>query len=624
MKPLQAPRDEWLTTGRAVVLIGVCAVAAYANALTGAFVFDDVEQIVQNPGLRSWDNLGTAFTSHVWAFREHAGTAGVPPPLPYYRPLFTALFTLQYQIFGLWPPGWHLVSLTLHILCSLLVLRVVQRVCADRVLAVGTALLFAVHPVHTQSVAWISGVTDPLFAVFYLGSLAVYLDARQRASGRRAVAWLLFVVAAFCKETALSLPLLVFLYEAGAPPGGLRQRLGRALRQTAPFLVAALVYLVPRYLVLGELMWTNPQAPDRPLSATLLTLPFVLCSYLFHLAWPVGLSITYATSFVTSPGSPRFLVPLGALIALAAGAIALRRRFTRPLWFAIGLIVVPLLPVLRLGGISREEYLVFDHYLYLSVAGWSYLVTAALMHLSAVASGRREHRAPAARRLFTVTMGGVLVASILLCARENRSWADSRALWSNVVRVRPAYWSGHYNLGLTLLDAGAVADARQALETAAQLNPDEAYVFAALGRVTAALGDPLAAIGYYRRALALQPDQLESLNNLAVVFLGAGDYAQAEVNLRHALAVDPRAVATRSNLVVCLLQQEKFADAVPEAEQLVQDTPNDAFAHYQLGIAYEGAGRRSDAVRTLMRARDLATSADLQHGIAELLRAMAP
>ena len=117
---------ENLGPARTAFLICVLSLLSYANSLGGDFVFDDTDQIVENQDIRSWDNLGRAFTTHVWAFREKPEALRVPIPPPYYRPLFTILFTIEYKLFGLWPQGWHLVSLLLHILCSIGVFYVLQ------------------------------------------------------------------------------------------------------------------------------------------------------------------------------------------------------------------------------------------------------------------------------------------------------------------------------------------------------------------------------------------------------------------------------------------------------------------------------------------------------------------
>ena len=286
-----------LSAPRTILLLSLFSFLAYANSLGGEFVFDDTEQIVENQNIRSWDNLAKAFTTHVWQFREHPGTLNVPLPLPYYRPLFTVMLTMEYHLFGLWPQGWHLASLLLHICCAIGVFFVIREMSRQNVLALFASLLFAVHPIHAESVSWISGMTDPLFGVFFLASFCLYLRARAPAvSGKadRRIAALslgMFALSAFAKETSLSLVLLVFGYEFIELAGVKTGRLITAAKRALPYAAVALLYLVPRYLVLGELMWKNPQAPERPLAYTLLTLPFVIFSYIAHLLWPIGFSL---------------------------------------------------------------------------------------------------------------------------------------------------------------------------------------------------------------------------------------------------------------------------------------------------------------------------------------------
>src|SRR5262249_11110707 len=130
-----------------------------------------------------------------------------------------------------------------------------------------------------------------------------------------------------------------------------------------------------RYLVLGADMLRNAQAVERPASYTLLTLPYVVVTYILHLLAPVGLSVTYATHFVTSVGSREFVVPATIIFSAAAALLLLRGRVSREVRLGLLLIMIPLVPVLRLGQVSQQEYLVFDHYLYLSVAGWALIVS---------------------------------------------------------------------------------------------------------------------------------------------------------------------------------------------------------------------------------------------------------
>ena len=617
---------ESLGLARLLLLICLFSFLAYANSLGGEFVFDDTDQIVENQNIRSWDNLQKAFTTHVWAFRDQSASLDTPPPLPYYRPLFTVMLTVEYHLFGLWPQGWHLVSLLLHILCSVGVFYVVRQLSSNSLIALIASVLFSVHPVHVESVSWISGMTDPLFAVFFLTAFYFYLKARSagdsdHSRGRAMILSLaLFVLAAFAKETALSLVVLVFGYELVMASGYVTSRLKAALARTSPYVAVAMIYLIPRYLVLGELMWKNPQAPNRPVGYTLMTLPFVICSYVFHLLWPIGLSVTYQTSFVTSVTSPSFLVP-AALIAITVSLIVFyRKKLGKEVWVGLLLISVPLLPVLNLGQVSREEYLVFDHYLYLSVMGLTYLIALGFLR----AAGFEPNTAGLSTGLnrSAIATAGIVVLMLAMtagAALENRNWADSYALWSNVARVRPSYWAAHYNAGLALLDAKRVDEAQSMIERAAALNNNEANILAALGRSYDLQGQTAQAVTSFKRALEIDPEMFQSYNDLGVVYFKNKDYRQAETSFSAALRLRPDTPIARFNLGLCYAREERYSDATRELERAIQLMPRDAYALYELGLAYENLGRLEEAKRVMEQGRGLANSEELANKIAESL-----
>jgi protein O-mannosyl-transferase len=625
--PLTSMLDQ-LRGARAVLLIGLLAVLAYSNSLGGEFVFDDTDQIVENRNVRSWDNLAKAFTTNVWAFRERGGTLDAPPPLPYYRPLFTVMLTVEYHLFGLWPQGWHLVSLLLHILCVIGVFYVILLSSGRYLVALLASVLFAVHPAHAESVAWISGMTDPLFGIFFLASLYLYLKARgsnnpRAGSARRvfALSLVMFALAAFAKETALSLILLIFAYEFISASGPKASRLISSIRNTLPYAGVALIYLVARYAVLGELMWRNPQAPNRPLAYTILTLPIVICSYAGHLLWPIGLSVAYNTHFVTAITSPEFLVPVTLLALIAIGLWIYRAKISRDVWQSLALIFIPLLPVLNLGQVSREEYLLFDHYLYLPVAGLGYLIAMGITKLGAFESSP-GHSSVFGLRRPAIAVGlfvAIALGSTFAAARENKSWADSYSLWSNAARVRPTYWAASYNAGLALLNAKRFDEARASLERASALKPDEADVLDGLGRAYDGMGDTANAVSSFKRAIEINPDIFESYNNLGAIYFKNANYELAEANFAQALRLKPEATASRFNLGLCYARQRRYSDATRELERVIQAMPDDAEAFYELGLTYEHMGRRDDAARAFSNGQRVAKTPQLVDKMAESL-----
>src|SRR5687768_7770914 len=220
-----------LTEGRLLFLVVAATVLVYANSLGGQFLVDDAEQIVGNAGLRSWSNILRAFTSDVWGFEaaspDGASSAAAGARLPYYRPLFTAYLTVAYQLFGLWEPGWHLLNLLVHCGVTVLVFRLARRLGGDGRSATLAALLFGLHPAHVESVSWLSGIPDPLAALFYVPAIIFY--ARFRQEGGPSWLWLslaAYALSMLCKETAVVMPAFVLAWELarGGEPLALRAR----------------------------------------------------------------------------------------------------------------------------------------------------------------------------------------------------------------------------------------------------------------------------------------------------------------------------------------------------------------------------------------------------------------
>src|SRR5436853_2705090 len=629
--------DLKLGSGWVVLIIVLLSFLAFSNSLSGDFVFDDKDVVLENHDIQSWGNLGRAFTSHVWAFRENAGPQ-TPPPLPYYRPIFTAVVTIEYHLFHLNPRGWHLVSLLLHIFCAIAVYLLFREMLNRREPAALAAMLFAAYPIHSEPVSWISSLSDLLFTLFLLLSFWLYLKYQKLLASKGATnlrgAWSMlalslgfYALSALSKEAALALPLIVLGWEIGEARGAWPQRILTAAKRSAPYFAVTGLYLLLRYIALRDLMWTNPQAPDRPLTLTVLTLPWILCRYLWHLVWPFGLSITYDTRFVTRFFTPQFLVPSAALIISAAALIKYRRKLNSTIWLCLLVTFAPLLPVLNLGQISREEYLIFDRYLYLPAAGWCLLIVlgldrAASWWMKRQPEKKQRQDPPVLSILRNPSMlAGLLLTAVftIATAHENTHWADEYSLWSNAARVSPGFWAPHYNTGLALVTEGKYKEARDALLRAAGLEPNEASVFDELGVAYDGLGDRSNALKNYSRALEIDPSNFETLNNLGGLYFRQGDYLSAERLFKSALQAGPHAVAARYNLGLCLIRQKRYSEAAQELESVVQSHPDDANALLDLGLAYEKLGRLDEARLTLIRSRDLSDSRELAARASEAL-----
>lgn len=583
--------NKIFSESRILFLIVAATVLVYANSLSGAFVFDDTMQIVGNPHLHTWSNIFRAFTSDVWSFQRGTLTADIPPP--YYRPLFTTYLTLNYQLFGLWEPGWHLMNLLVHSAATVAVYFLLKRLSGNRLVAGLTSLIFGLHTAHVESISWISGIPDPLAALFYVPSLLWYVRYREEGDGK----WLAASVVAFglailCKETPLTLPLVLCVWELTRPKS--RSSLALGLKdivlQMIPYAVVAAAYLTLRFSVLGRISWKHPNMAQVPDSAIWMTVPYVFVNYFKHLIAPFHLSLIYGTSFITSAADPRFLLPVGILVGLGFILWTYRKKLSRHVWIAIAMMVAPLLPVLNLR-VFHYDYIIQDRYLYLPSIGFCYLIAILTLRLA-------RKRAPLAVAFSVVVLLAFGASTIL----QNRVWHDSVSLWQRAVYYSPNSWSTHYNLGLAYLGLKQYETARAELLEARRLKPNQATVFNNLALAQAGLADTDEAIANLKAALALDPGLIEAHNNLGALLYERGDFSSAKAEFSLVLERDPSSSSARFNLARTLAALSDHAGAIHEYEALLAREADDVAARYQLGLSYAATGRKGDAITQLGRA----------------------
>jgi Flp pilus assembly protein TadD len=574
---------EYLTTSRALFIIIAATVLVYTNSLSGQFVFDDTKQILGNPTIHSWANVIHAFTRDVWDFQRATFTKDIPPP--YYRPLFTIYLTVGYKLFGAWEPGWHLLNLAIHTGSTVTVFFLVRRLSKKIVVATVAALCFGLHPAHVESVSWISGVPDPLAALFFVPSLIFYLRYREAGKTNWLVLSLVcYGIAALCKETALSLPLIILVWELSRDSGRLGTRITRAVKAVIPYSCVGIVYLLARFSVLGRLSWKHPMMASVPDSSILMTVPYVVATYLRHLVAPYRLSLIYGTSFIETPADPRFLVSLALLMA---GAIALwvyRSKITADIWIGLTLIIAPLIPVLNLR-VFHFEYIIQDRYLYLPSIGSCFLFALLIDHLV------RLRPQPVLFVSALVLLG--FGASTVL---QNRVWHDPMALWERAIEYSPNSWSTHYNLGLARLEAKQFEAAREELLKAQSLKPSEPMIYNNLALTQSNLNELDAAIATLQQALVLDPRLFEAHNNLGTFLHKKGDYRASSLEFTKALSIDPSSIPARFNLAQSMAALGDHSSAAREYSSVIAQEPNDAAAHFQLGLSLAALNRKAEAL----------------------------
>lgn len=555
-----------------MALVLAATFIVYAGTLSFGFVSDDV-YAVGSPFFHSWRYLPRYFSSHVWSY--------LYPHLlsNYYRPLFLLWLRLNDGFFGASAWGWHFASVLAHLGVTWLVYRLALRVLKDTWAATVSALLFGLHPVHLEAVAYVSGVPEPLSTFFILASFLAYLRERGCDAGWgrawRVISLALFALSLLAKESGMVLPPLIAASEWLFPrkdglwdSGGGRIR--AALRCLLPYVAVMAIYLFVRAWALKGLAHVvTPLA----LTTILLTVPFVLAFYIRLLAWPVGLSPYYDTPYVTHPGLRSFVLPLGVVLLAVVVLFAWHRRTresakseSRAIAFLGFWIFLPLVSVLNFQLLPAGE-IAHDRYLYLPSVGFSLLVALALGRLKI---GRKQW-------LGRPTSQVVATASLMLAlgfgtVTQSLYWADELTLDSHAYAVAPGNVAATTSLAAAAAARGMDAAALELYKRALDRRPDFWRANVNLAYLYFKLGNWAEADRYFTRSTTIDPTDGNQFMYLGLTRMEEGRLAEAEAAVRRALEVRPDAPGYQFSLGV-ILEREGKLEAAGQAfrEELVQN-----------------------------------------------------
>jgi protein O-mannosyl-transferase len=534
------------------LLLAASAFIAYSGTLLFGFVYDDRFQIVGNRSLTSWSNVPSYFTHSVWYLID-------PHLAPnYYRPIFLIWLKLCYSIFELSPSGWHLTSVALHMLATVQMFWLAQRLLKQRTAAALAALFFALHPIHVESVAWISGATDLLMFVTMVGTVLAFLRWQQTRSVIVYSGALIFAtLALLSKEPAIVLPILLVASAWAALPE--QQRLPKSDRLAlVPFFALSVVYLALRQHILAGF---SHNAAGGSVSEMLLSWPAVIVFYLRQLSFPIRLSLFHDLTFTHSASSRQFLFSTVILVVVVLAVVMAVRisRERRPAIAALIWLTVPLTPVLYLRVYSQGE-LVHDRYTYVASAGFVMLLILIGRSLIGTPQPRRSSRAAIA--VTTVTL---LFASLTIY--NQTYWANELLLFTHAVKIAPNNFAANLNLGSVYEHRGDIESlniARGLFLKLATANPNDAAANYNLGHTEFELQDYVNAETHLNRAIKADPRHGPWWMHFAGVELRLGKPAEAENAAREAIRLSPTEREFHSALGAILLTASKPSDAEQE------------------------------------------------------------
>jgi cytochrome c-type biogenesis protein CcmH/NrfG len=582
-----------------IAVVLAVTLASYIGTLWDDFVYDDDIQIVRNFYVQFWRHVPHYFISQVWSqmFPRAAGN--------YYRPLFLLWLRVNDALFGLRPAGWHAMSIALHLLVTLLVYFVARNLTNQMSVAAFTALVFGLHPMHAEVVAWISGATESLCAVFVLGAFLAYLKSRESD----AVIWmtissLLFGFAVFSKETGVVLPVLVFghcwIYAQDSAAGtqdGVK-RFMVCVRTVLWYAPMALFYLAVRMLVLRGLGHTVTRLT---LSQVIFSIPSMVAFYVKKWFLPIHLDEFYDTPYWGTPNFWHVILPAFLVIAVFAAIWAARNYLgAREVKFALLWVIVPLLPVLDARMLPQDE-MIHERYFYLPSVGAALLVgllvdkwtrgprVAAKSAASGVGSAL-VFGVPAVR----VVAALVLATSLgLLTVQESEYWTNDYTLFQRGYTMAPHNPTVRLDYAEELTNRRDFATAQSVLTQALADNPNEWRAYLDLGQLDYQEGNFADAERQLRRASELDANSADAYANLGLADLHLGRMDDALGNLRTAVAIRPNDPAFLFAYGVILEANGNCILANDQFRAILDIRPGESYAEMQLARCQQTIARTS-------------------------------
>ncbi len=583
----------------AVSLAGL-ALLAYLGALRNGFVFDDLFYLVGNRRVRE----GLTAAGLRWAFTSFDQAN--------WHPLTWISHLADIELYGLFPRGHHLTNLGLHAVNTILLFLFLRRMTGALWRCALTAALFAVHPLHVESVAWVAERKDVLSACFGILTLMAYLKyLRKPEPSRYLLALALFVAALMSKPMLVTLPCVMILLDVwplarwGSAPStryalGMREsspvcanrRFRSLLVEKAPFLLLSSASSTLTYL--AQLQEHAIMTGEFPLSARLKNALLAYVAYPGKTIWPARLAFFYPHA----GGGASFTRPAGAavLLAVVTVAVLLLRRRAPYLPFGWFLYLGMLVPVIGLVQVGTQA--MADRYTYLPLLG---LFIPLAWGLGDLIAGRPRLRTAA------VAVSVIVLAALTTATRSQvRTWESETSLYTHALAVTKDNWLAHNNYGALLYGQGKTEEAINHYAEAIRIEPNFAEARNNLGVALEKIGMENGALEQYLAVLKTFPEIPETHNNLGRILARRGLTDEAMAQFREALRLQPDYFEARNNLADVLRSVGREEESTEQyREALASDPAARARNWYQAGEVYFERGRWREAAEHYRRALSL-------------------
>jgi tetratricopeptide (TPR) repeat protein len=574
-------------------IILVCAglvlatAAAYQPVFKNGFVnFDDDVYVTENSNIKN----GFTWPSILWALTS--------PYAENWHPLTWFSHILDYKLFGLNPAGHHLTNLMLHIINTLLLFLILQKMTGSTWPSAFVAALFAIHPLHVESVAWIAERKDVLSALFWLLTILAYWHYTQGPTLLRYSGTLiLFSLGLMAKPMLVTLPFVLLLLDYWPLKRTVNSK-GSILKlvlEKLPFIVIAAISSVITYS-----LQTKTSIDILPLSTRISNAAVSYFSYIGKMIYPAGLSVFYPYPL---GGITAWKITLAAvlLVVITITVILARRRYMLVGWLWYLGTLVPVIGFVQVG-----DQAMADRYTYLPLTG-----IFIMLAWSAKEIINRIH----ARRFVPAIISALIIIALLICTRIQLSyWQNSVTLFERALAVTKNNYMMHYNLGYELISQGYLDEGISHYRQATEIAPENTNIRYNFANALCSQGKNDEAIAEYRKVIGYDKNYADAYNNLGYALLPQGKLDEAMTCFGEALKIKPDMVNALVGLAQVLVTHPNpntrdATRAVKLSERAAKLTNNrNAKVLGTLAVSYAAAGQFDEAVKTEEAALNLAIS----------------
>ncbi len=545
------------------LFIFILAIIVYSPAMQAGFIWDDDQLLTANPVMQDpWGLLKLWFA----------------PSTADYFPLTSSTLWLEYRLWGLSGPGYHVTNIILHAFNSVSLMFVLQRLRLPG--AWLTAALFAVHPVNAESVAWISERKNTLSMVFYLYSILAFINFEERKGERYYIySLLLFFAALTSKTSVVTLPFILLLL-AWWRRGEIT---ADDFRRSAPFFgIAFLLGIVTIYFQDWRAIGTEV-IPIGGFFSRLAGAGMAVWFYLGKIIWPFNLIEIYPTWHIDPPQAWQFLPGIGLAITFYVLWLA-RNSWGRAPLFALSYFVITLGPVLGFLTMSYMRLtLVADHFQYVPMIGILALAGAGAALLWERMNPQLK---PVAACACVFMLGGL---SWMTWDRAEVHQSEE-SLWRDTLEKNPDTWQGHNHYGAVLFTRGNSEEAMKHFQRAEELKPENPEVHNNVALGWATRGKLELAIPEYREAVRIKPDNIPIRRNLANALASAHRFDESADQYAELVKMAPTDVDIRFAYANMLYNAGRISEAITALQELLRLSPNNAPARQNLEVLLKKRG----------------------------------